>query len=121
MSLPVEVGLPIIKELIDAVTEYQMCKEREQTKRLAIEAQLEACLTVINTNHEQFLRAMDDNRNLAMTAYDAVEKLLAAPSVASNPELLQGVLTFLQSVHERHSKNFIAAVNASPMRLPRIG
>ena len=55
MSLPVEVGLPIIKELIDAATEYQMCKEHERTQRMKIEAQLEACLTTINRNHESQL------------------------------------------------------------------
>lgn len=120
MSLPIEVGLPIIKELIDAATEYQMCKEREKTKRLAIEAQLEACLTVINKNHEQFMRVMDDNHSLVMKAYDAVEKLLSDPAIISNADKLQLVLIFLQNVHATYSNNFIAAVNAHSIQLPRI-
>ena len=107
--------------MIDAATEYQMCKEREKTKRLAIEAQLEACLTVINKNHEKFLRAMDYNHSDMMTAYNVVEKLLSDPNITSNADKLQSVLTFLQNVHTNYSNKFIANVNSSSTRLPWIG
>ena len=120
MSGPVA-ALPVIKELITAATQYQMCKEHEKTERIKIEAQLEACLTTINNNHESFLRAMDDNHRVITKAYDEVEKLLSNPVICTNPTLLQAVLTFLQNVHTVHGGNFIAAVNANAMRLPKIG
>ena len=121
MSLPVAVGLPIIKELITAAAQYQMCREREKTERIKIEAQLEACLTAINKNHENFLRAMDDNRLVITKAYDSVQNLLSNPAICTNQNLLQAVLIFLQNVHATHGKNFVAAVNANSVRLPKIG
>ena len=53
MSLPIA-ALPVIKELITAAANYQMCKEHETTERLKLEAQLEACLTAINANQANF-------------------------------------------------------------------
>ena len=120
MSVPATVALPVLKELISAAAQYQMCKEHEKTERMRIEAQLEACLATINKNHENFLRAMDDNRSYITQAYDATEKLLDNPAVCTNPILLQQVLDFLQNAHATHSNNFIAVVNANAMPLPRI-
>ena len=121
MSVPVAAALPVLKELITAATQYQMCKEHEHTERLKIEAQLEACLATINSNHESFMRAMDSNQATVMKAYDAAENLLANPAIATNPTLLQSILTFLQYAHAKHSDNFIAAVNSHSLQLPRIG
>ena len=120
MSVPIAAGAQILKELISAATQYQMCKEHERTERMKIEAQLEACLTMINSDHEKFLREMDDNRAVIVRAYDFVEKLLNDPKIFNNPNLLQAVLTFLQNAHATHSQNFIAAVNANSTPLPRI-
>ena len=121
MNLPVA-ALPVLKELITAAAQYQMCKEHERTERIKIEAQLEECLATLNANHEKFFRAMDDNSDMINRAYDAAEKLLADPKVSANPNLLQAVLMFLQNVHAVHSVNFVNAVNANAItRLPRIG
>ena len=122
MSVPIVAGLPILEKLITAATEYQMCKEHEKTERFKIEAQLEACLTAINKNHEAFLHEMNDNQSLAMRAYDVVEQSLSKPEIITNPNLFQSVLLFLQNVHAEHSKNFVTAVNKNaPKNLPRIG
>ena len=120
MTLPVAT-LSVLKELITAATQYQMCKEHERTERMKIEAQLEAALTIINRDHENFMRAMDDNQATITRAYDAVEGLLANPAIATNPTLLQMILTFLQHAHSTHGNNFANVVNAHSARLPRIG
>lgn len=120
MSVPVA-ALPVIKELITAAANYQMCKEHERTQRMKIEAQLEACLATINKDHRNFLRAMDDNKQFISRAYDAAEVLLANPAIATNPNLLQAVLMFLQNAHAEHSIKFVAAVNAHASTPLRIG
>lgn len=119
MSVPVA-AVAVVKELITAAAQYQMCKEHEKTQRIKIEAQLEACLAAINSNHEGFLRAMDDNRAYINRAYDMAEKLLADSKISTNPNLLQAILTFLQNAHAEHSANFINAVNAHSINLPQI-
>ena len=121
MSLPIA-ALPVIKELITAAANYQMCKEHETTERLKLEAQLEACLTAINANQANFFRAMEDNREVINRAYDAAEKMMLNPKIFDNPTLFQSVMMFLQNAHATHSLNFANAVNAHPAaRLPRIG
>lgn len=120
MSLPVT-ALPVIKELITAAANYQMCKEHERTQRMKIESQLEACLATINKDHRSFLRAMDDNKQFISRAYDAAESLLVNPAIATNPNLLQAVLMFLQNAHAEHSIKFVAAVNAHASTPLRIG
>ena len=122
MSLSPTVALSVLRDLITAATQYNICKEQERTKRLKIEADLEACLELINKNHEIFLRVMDDNQSLAMRTYDAAEKLLENPEVYTDPTKLQAVLTFLRDTNTTHGNSLIAVANAHSLsRLPRIG
>ena len=121
-AIPAEVGLSIVKDLITAVANYQMCKEQERTKRLQIEAQLEACLTAINKNHAQYDKIFAANHEYAMKAYAAAENLLSNPAVTTNANILQQVLNFLQNAHKTASGDLVSLANAiSSMPLPKIG
>lgn len=114
-------GISIIKELITAGASYMACREHERTERERISAQLEACLTAINTNYSLFSQALAQNHEYAMKAYDTAEKLLANPVVAMNATLLEKILTFLQNSHSVSNDRLSSMVNgiaANP--LPKI-
>lgn len=101
--IPVEAGLPIIKELISSVTSYLTTREQEKTKRQEIAAKLEGYLMTINKEFDQYAVILEHHHEDAMKAFSTVETLINNPQISENPDLLKCALEFFNRAHTVHS------------------
>ena len=114
--LPPEVLVPVISDFIKAGAEYLACREREQTKRERIAAELEAKLTMINKNYDLCSKILADNHEYTMKAYSIAENLLNKPQVMENPALLSQILTFVSETHSKAGDNLTAMFSGLSLR-----
>lgn len=56
----------VVNGLTDAVKEYNICKQQEQTKRAEIKAQMKIAVEQINAQKELCLRVLDHQHEIAM-------------------------------------------------------
>ena len=118
MALPPMAATALLKDVINAATNYAMCKEHERTERTRIAATLEAKLTLINTQYNEFSASLVENHVQFMQAYEIFGSLLKNPTFYENANAVKEVLTFLQNVHESSGKRISEMVDsASRMRL----
>ena len=103
--IPATVALPVIKEMINAASQYLACKEHERTERERISAQLEAKLTIINKQFDTYSQVLAEHHDYAMKSYKVAEDLINDPFVRSNIELMKCAMTFFANVHSKNSDN----------------
>lgn len=104
-TLPPEIVTTVLSEFIKCGTDYLACREREQTKRERIAAELEAKLALINANYDLCSKILADNHEYAMKSYDIAENLLNNPKVMEDAALLNNILTFIANTHSKVSDN----------------
>lgn len=115
-------ALPLIKEFITAGASYLAAREHEKTERERIAAQLEACLTTINKNHEIFLQALENNHAEIMEAYKLANDLLKDSECRKNLALVAQVLEFVKTTHTSSNSSLSAMVSSiAANQIHRIG
>ena len=115
MSVPVAVAANIIKELIIAGSNLIACKEQEKTKRVQIEAELEAKLTAINKDFALYSMIFTNKHTETMKIYDMFETVINQPETRKNVALVQQIMTTLANLHANviaETSNSIAAVKS---------
>ena len=115
-ALPPAMATAVISEFIKCGTEYLACKEREQTKRAKIAAELEAKLTAINKHYDICSRILADNHEYTMKVYDIAENLLNKPQIMENPAMLKEVLNLVSNAHSQTGNNLTTMFSSLSLR-----
>lgn len=113
-SMPMLPGLggSIFTDLIGAATNFLTTKEKEETKRAEIAAQLEASLTICNEYFKRHDSLMNARKEEIDRAYSYVDKIMKSQLAMENEGLMRSILEFVNSVHAKNMDSYDQAGDA---------
>lgn len=108
MALPVlqTIGGSIFMDLIGVATNFLTTKEKEETKRAEIAAQLEASLTICNEYFKRHDNLMNARKEEIDRAYSYVDKIMRSPLAMENEGLMHSILEFVNAVHAKNMDSY---------------
>ncbi len=115
--IPATMGGSIFADLIGAATNFLATKEKEETKRAEIAAQLEASLTICNEFFKRNDNLLDARKEEIMRAYAYVDKIMNTPIAMKNESLMRSILEFVSAIHAKNMESFDQAGNSLAMSL----
>ena len=93
-------------DLIRVATNFLTTKEKDDTKRIEIAAQLEASLTICNEYFKRHDNLMNDRKEEIDRAYSYVDKIMRSPLAMENEGLMHSILEFVNSVHAKNMDSY---------------
>ena len=94
----------IVNTLTSSITEYNMCRQQEQTKRAAIKAQMKVQIEQINAQKEVYLKALENRHQENMAQIEvlhqrtisSLENIRIGVEAASKIGDMEAVLSLIQ-------------------------
>lgn len=118
-AMLIELGLGVIKEIADVYktgiqcfTEYQKCKQRENTERMRIQKYVEVITTKLAYEKELKLKLLDDDSKEKKFLYDTAALAMQHALLKDDFEVVKYIMDYMLIVYKTDKTTVLNAAEA---------